>query len=39
MDGGVIASFSEFNSDEYYSCHHIDTVTVDDLALLKMSKM
>ena len=35
MDGGVIASFGECNSDEYYSCQHIDTVMVDDLAYFK----
>ena len=35
MDGGVIASFGECNSDEYYSCQHIDTVMVDDLAHFK----
>ena len=35
MDGGVIASFGECNSDEYYSCQHIDMVMVDDLAHFK----
>ena len=35
MDGGVIVSFGECNRDEYYSCQHIDTVMVDDLAYFK----